>query len=176
MGPNHWIASNGIGYSVALSRREECRASGIAALLCCFTIRDCVLASWRRYDSMISSLANVPAISMCDEARETKLGGFPSIQRPAQPFEITCRFARQVRYSSYAWASAANRCQLMPSTMLWSNMPIWQDSMTSHLTRSATLSRVLYWRQEPRSPMSLTCSDIAVWIPRASTSEQVRQI
>src|SRR5260370_41473099 len=130
MGPNHWIASNGIGYSVALSRREECRASGIAALLCCFTIRDCVLANWRRYDSMISSLVNVPAISMCDEARETKLGGFPSIQRPAQPFEITCRVARQRRYNSYAWGRAAERWQLIPFTVLWSNMSILHDSIT----------------------------------------------
>ncbi|HKF35891.1 MAG TPA: tyrosine-type recombinase/integrase [Ktedonobacteraceae bacterium] len=27
----------------------------------------------------------------------------------------------------------------MPSTMSWSNMSVWQDSMTSHRTRSATL-------------------------------------
>src|SRR5260221_13240513 len=122
MGPNHWIASNGIGDSVALSRREECRASGIAALLCCFTIRDCVLANWRRYDSMISSLVNVPAISMCDEARETKLGGFPSIYRDAQPFDISLRFSPQVRYNSYSWARAAKRRQLLPSNVFVRNI------------------------------------------------------
>src|SRR5260370_13976787 len=102
MGPNHWIASNGIGYSVALSRREECRASGIAALLCCFTIRDCVLANWRRYDSMISSLVNVPAISMCDEARETKLGGFPPIHRTPHPVANTFKFGPQSMFRNPA--------------------------------------------------------------------------
>src|SRR5260370_41486215 len=93
MCPNHWIASNGIGYSVSLSRREECRASGIAALLCCFTIRDCVLANWRRYDWMISSLVNVPAISLCDEARETKLGGVPPTPRPPHTLASTLQAA-----------------------------------------------------------------------------------
>src|SRR5260221_13720413 len=123
MGPNHWIASNGIGYSVALSRREECRASGIAALLCCFTIRDCVLANWRRYHSMISSLVNVPAISMCDGARETKLRGVPAIQRPAQPLGVSFRVARERGDQRFAGAHPPNRLGHSASLMLGVKMP-----------------------------------------------------